>query len=97
MKTFSVGDIAIFMHPGAGPAGHLVTIIEPLAPRPVYGTDDPVPVYIVDPGFPTERPGSLGWGARPKDLKPLPGDEELGSWDDCVFKPKELEHVTNET
>ena len=27
------------------------------------------------------------------NLKPLPPHEEPGSWDECVWKPKELVHV----
>jgi hypothetical protein len=83
--NWEVGDVALCITPGSGMEGKEVTILTPAYSAP----EKPDLVHEVDPGFP---PGSnyRSWGAERRHLRPLPDPNELGSWDDCVFKPREL-------
>ena len=82
--NWEVGDIAICITPGSPMEGKEVTILTPAYPRP----DKIDLVHHVDPGFPVGP--YAGWGAERRHLRPLPDPNESGSWDNCVFKPREL-------
>ena len=82
--NWQIGDVAICITPGSPMEGKKVIILTPAFPCP--GKKDLV--HQVDPGFP---PGDYsGWGAERRHLQPLPHPNGLSTWDDCVFKPKEL-------
>ena len=46
--------------------------------------------YEIDPGIPPLHADSKGWAAPHEHLRPLPPPNEVTSWEDCVFQPKEL-------
>lgn len=81
---WKIGDVAICITPGSPMEGKEVTIVSDA--NKYSGKTDLV--HMVDPGFP---PGDyVGWGAEKRHLRPLPDPNELSTWDDCVFKPREL-------
>ena len=82
---WEIGDVAICITPGSQIEGKEVTILTPAYPRP----DKADLVHEVDPGFP---PGGAyrAWGVERCHLRPLPDPNLPGTWDDCVFKPREL-------
>ena len=81
---WNVGDVAVCITPGSPMEGKEVTILSPAYPVP----DKTDLVHEVDPGF---SPGDYsGWGAERRHLRPLPDPNERSTWDDCVFKPREL-------
>ena len=81
---WEIGDVAICMTPGSPMEGKEVTIVSDAMIFP--GKIDLV--HMVDPGFP---PGDyFGWGAEERHLRLLPHPNELSTWDDCVFKPREV-------
>jgi hypothetical protein len=65
--------------------GKEVTVLTPAYPV----SDKPDLVHQVDPGF---SPGTsyASWGAERRHLRPLPDPSQPGSWDCCVYKPREL-------
>lgn len=81
---WNVGDVAVCITPGSPMEGKEVTIISDAFTEP----DKIDLVHRVDPGL---SPGEYsGWGAERRHLRPLPDPNEPGTWDDCVFKPKEI-------
>ena len=81
---WNVGDVAVCITPGSPMEGKEVAILSPAYPVP----DKTDLVHEVDPGF---SPGDYsGWGAERRHLRPLPDPNERSTWDDCVFKPREL-------
>ena len=79
---WKVGDIALCITPGSPMEGMEVVIMSPAFPK--IEKDDLV--HVVDPGIsPHPFPG---WGAERRHLVPLPDPNLLGSWEECVFKPK---------
>ena len=84
--NWQIGDIAICTTPGSEMDGKEVVILSAAWPH----HDKIDLVHWVDPGF---SPGDYaGWGAERRHLRPLPDPNEPGTWDDCVFKPRELVH-----
>ncbi len=82
--NWEIGDVAICIRPGSPMEGKEVTILSPAYPVP----DKIDLVHQVDPGF--SAGPDAGWGAERRHLRPLPHPNELSTWDDCAFKPKEL-------
>jgi hypothetical protein len=82
--NWEVGDVALCVTPGSPMEGKEVTILSPAFPRPEKSDL----VHIVDPGFPPSD--YFDWGAERRHLRPLPDPNEPGSWDNCVFEPREL-------
>ena len=80
------GDIAICITPGSPMENREVTIVE----GPFRVDYKPDFVYIVDPGMPVGPGPYLCWGAERRHLRPLPDPNSPSSWDECVFKPREL-------
>jgi hypothetical protein len=90
--NFKPGDLAL--HIGKRHNNLIVEVLSHLQHGKLMcrdGTETPaMDYYEVDPGFSVTNPDSRGWGAVAKDLVPIPPDRDVGSWDDCVFKPGEL-------
>jgi len=81
---WEIGDVAICIAPGSEMENKEVTIISDAFFEP----DKIDLVHQVDPGM---SPGDYsGWGAERRHLRPLPHPNELSTWDDCAFKPKEM-------
>ena len=80
---WKIGDVAVCITPGSEMEGKEVTILSP-----AFTYHDKIDlVHQVDPGFsPSDY---CGWGAERRHLRPLPHPNELSTWDDCAFKPKE--------
>lgn len=93
MRKFKPGDLAIVLpHDGVIPAGEIVECVR-------YDGD-----YERDHGN-VKDSWLVKWGNGRKDreyriseplLKPLYDGNQKSSWDDCVWKPKEREEVTDE-
>jgi len=84
--NWQIGDFAICITPGSRLENRQVMIIS----RPLVHPDKADVVYRVHPRFPDED--NWGWGAERRHLRPLPEPYEPSTWDDCVFKPRELVH-----
>ena len=89
--NWKVGDIAILID-GPGWIGnrHLIgcecEILSLSADCDVAGS------FSIDIfGFPSEN--DYPWASHPQYLKPLPPPNEVTSWDECIWKPKELVRV----
>ena len=81
---WKVGDVAICITPGSQMQNMEVIILSGPFPLP----DKPDLVHLVDPGM---SPGEcIGWGAERRHLAPLPDPNTPSTWEECVFKPKEL-------
>lgn len=76
------GDIAICITPGSEMENREVTIITDAFIDP----DKIDLVHGVDPHFRLYA----WWYAERRHLRPLPHPDEPSTWDDCVFKPKEM-------
>jgi len=83
--NWEVGDVAICVTPGSPMEGKEVTILTPAYPRP-EATDL---VHHVDPGFPAPEEYGV-WGVERRYLRPLPDPNKPSTWEDSVFKPREL-------
>ncbi len=83
---WQIGDVAICITPGSEMENREVTIISDAFMQP----DKIDLVHEVDPRFPLDY--YPRWGAERRHLRPLPDPNEPGTWDDCVFKPRELVH-----
>ena len=90
--SWKVGDIAICITPDSEMEGCEVEIISGLKKHmsmDVGGIAREVLQHYVDPGIPP-RKGCIGWGAAPQNLIPLPPANEVTTWEECIFKPREL-------
>jgi len=82
------GDVAIIApHDGAIPAGEEVLLTKFLGDQRL-GDRVINQVWVVCYG------GELGWWASEGLLRPLPPPNEVTSWEDCIFKPKEVVGTT---
>ena len=81
---WKVGDIAICITPGSPMHNMEVIILSGPCPVP----DKPDLVHLVDPGMALGE--YIGWGAERRHLVPLPDPNTPSTWEECVFKPKEL-------
>ena len=83
---WQVGDFAVCITPGSKLENRQVMIVS----RALVDPSRADVVYRVHPGF--SDGANWGWGAERRHLRPLPEPNEPGTWDDCVFKPRELVH-----
>ena len=83
--NWEVGDVAICITPGSEMEGKEVIVLTSAFEVP----DWPDLVHEVDPGFPPGDDWS-GWGAERRHLRSLPDPNRPGTWDECIFKPKQL-------
>ena len=90
MTNWKVGDQAIIYHPNPHPnkakyVGLRCTILrldtDCVGPKLRYS------IHV--PGHPAKD--ERGWGIQPKYLRPIPKHQELSSWDECAWRPKDLE------
>ena len=81
------GDRAIVNYPSGFVHGMVVTVTSDLMliSCPINGTYMGHEIDVPQPGHPGQ---SLAF--EPHELRPIDDGNELGSWSDCVFKPKEL-------
>ena len=92
--NWKVGDIAICITPGSKMEGLEVEIVSALqGPDKAYEADGSKGSvgshHEVDPGMPTVMHGNV-WCAQPNELIPLPPANEVTTWEECIFKPREL-------
>ena len=83
--NWEIGDVALCVTPCSPIEGMEVTILTPAHPYP----DKTDLVHHVDPGF---SPGDdfFGWAVERRHLRPLPNPNEPSTWDESVFRPREL-------
>ena len=88
--NWNIGDIAICITPGSNIDGLEVEITSGLhsAPSSEPHTNG-VAMYTIDPGFPPPPPFTH-YASTPQNLIPLPPANEVTTWEECIFKPREL-------
>ncbi len=82
--NWKIGDVAICITPGSPMENTEVIILSNAFREP----DKIDLVYQVDPGPPLSY--YARWGAERWHLQPLPDPNTPSTWEECVFKPKEL-------
>ena len=96
--TWKIGDRAICITPGSCMEGLEVVICSELKYGEIGGTVRSAASlhaayhYNIDPGIPTGNEAKF-WAAEPQNLISLPPANEKISWEDCIWKPKELIRV----
>ena len=84
------GDRALIYHPNPARNAHAVGTLCTILRLAAVGFTEEYYSITAD-AVPCSDPRGLA--VKAKYLRPIPGDEELGSWDDCVWRPKILERV----
>lgn len=87
--NWNVGDFAI-LSPSLGFPEHTGKIVEILSPlRRAWLSDENGKCFEAD-AYHIDIDGNRNWNALPIELHPLPQESETTTWDECIFKPKEL-------
>ena len=91
---WKVGDLAVVDCPGSALNGEIVTLLAERFDELIVGNQLVGPLQYWEVSHPRPLKSNKGYGFEPHELIPLDGNEK-GSWEDCVWKPKELVCVTN--
>ena len=87
---WQVGDVAICVDPGSRAFGMEVEIISNL--QEFYSSREDRHYFIghrYNPGIPAHFPHN-SWASEPQHFEPLPDGNQASTWEQCIFKPKEL-------
>lgn len=92
---FKPGDLAIYIKPNCDFHNTLIEILsnhKMITFTNDEGITETSMAYEVDFGIQPPTPYT-NWVSRRENLKPIPPEETKGSWEDCVWKPRETINV----